>query len=1096
MSDHNRMIWLQSRSGAAALLLVLLTGLSLGYYGRLSLISPPTQTYRLDFGSAHWMQSAQPGNNVCFRKNLYLGETPRHAWVQITGVDGFSLFVNGHHAGVGGKALQDDPTIWGLFLGGNQSVICDISQFLVPGENTIALNVTRGSFPGNAKFICRGEITDSAGTTEFVSDKTWRVSNVPGTVPSLVTWISPTLDDSSWRHAVEASVERGNLNQPVPIPPILLQQPIKGQWIIDEKAEPGGNSTFLCRFDKINGARDAWLQIASDGAFSVILNGHYLGNFTDAVPSVKLINLRSWIRPKGNELLVQVQTPDSAPALIAEISFLSGQAKVGAINSDATWQLPNARNAATIGVYNYTGDRWGIPGKVGIPVALSAVEAMQQQINGWVFILISVSAVLLLWFWFGNFLARRRHEQSEQMLGVDATLHLPVLVATLALLLVRFDIRFRPDALINGGVFLALVAVLLLPRLLAIFWEGGVRPVQSLIAERREWSQWAKRHGFWIALGLIGLAGFIVRLRDLNTFPLDQDDILIRNYAQGILDRGFASLNFYGYVIPTTTYELLPYPIALSCLLFGWSDWAVLLPALTFGTATVVLVGLMARNLFDWRVGLCAALIHAFNPLNVFWSQHCFHPSQDQFFALLTIWSFYLAIREPGKLNVKYFYGAVLGFLFTYLSWEGVGFLLPIMAGTLMLMHPGRWTWLRQPHLWIGLAIVAAIVLVQLSLRKMVAPGFIFLGYGLAQLGGPQLYFLNPESMPFYYISSLLFTTPLLPLTLLAIIGVFYAWGNLSVRYCLVIFAALLAAFSLCMPVYSVRYFYFYEFLMPVIGCGVFFILWDQIRGLADGWKPALPIVWLSGVVLLLLVFGVTTETGLKVLRLAERPEPSLRYGVVRQDTKTPAEYVASHLRPGDIVLANLTQAFYLYGNRMPDYALNTLLATRMIYLNDFGGYRHRFVGIPMVRNLRDVNSIFGQGRRVWYIGGGPITVERSELKNALDFITQRSKVVFATYHTKVYLWDGVPTLAQQTVVNPALPPQPNLSPEKPDPEEIIGDDDEGSAVFSPHVSQSNLYPQWTRQNVLEPDPTRTNAAPTVQPLQPPRKPEKADSDE
>jgi hypothetical protein len=617
---------------------------------------------------------------------------------------------------------------------------------------------------------------------------------------------------------------------------------------------------------------------------------------------------------------------------------------------------------------------------------------------------------------------------------------------------------------------------------------------------RDEWQVWAQRYGFYVVLGLIVLGALIIRLHNLTAFPLDQDDILIRDYAQGVLDRGYASLDFYGYIIPTTTYELLPYPVALSCLLFGWNDWAVLLPAVIFGTLTVLFIGLMGRSLFDWRVGLAAALIEAFNPINVFWSQHCFHPSQDQFFAVITLWTFYLAIREPGRLHVKYFYCACFSFLFLYFSWEGVGLLLPALAGALMLLHPGRWAWLREPHLWVGLIIVGALVLVQLSLRKMAAPGYLFLGSGLAQLGGPQAYFLNPESMPFYYVSNFLLTAPLLPLTILTAFGVLFAWQNKPLRYGLSIFAALLFAFSLTLPVYSIRYFYFYEFLLPLLGCAVFFILWDRIRELIAGWWPARSVVAVSAVVVLLLVFGVATQTGVEALRLSNRPEPSLRYGVVRQDTRGPAEYVASHLRAGDIVLANLTQAFYLYGNRMPDYSLDTLLASRMIYLNDSGAYRHRFVGVPMIRNLRDAANVFGQGRRVWYIGGGPITVGRSELRDALDYITQRSKVVFSTYHSKVYLWDGTVTLAQTTVVNPAMPPQPEIAPLKPAPVDALEETNDGSSpdqpVSNPDVTQSALYPEWTGQKVLERDPARSNAEPSVPPLQPARKPERPTSDE
>ena len=249
--------------------------------------------------------------------------------------------------------------------------------------------------------------------------------------------------------------------------------------------------------------------------------------------------------------------------------------------------------------------------------------------------------------------------------------------------------------------FMGLIALLILPRLLV--WARRRKPAPPLFSASETWRGWASQNRFWIALGVIVLAALAMRLHGLTAFPLDQDDILIRNYAMGIFDRGYPSLNFYNYVIPITTYELLPYPIALSCFIFGWSDWAVLLPAVVFGTLTTLLLGLMGRSLFDWRTGLLAALIYAFNPFNVFWAQHCFHPSQDQFFALLTIWFFYLAIRQPGKLEPKYLYGACLCFCLLYLSWEGSGFLLPVLAGALLLMHPGRWGWLRQPQLWIGL---------------------------------------------------------------------------------------------------------------------------------------------------------------------------------------------------------------------------------------------------------------------------------------------------------------------------------------------------------------------------------------------------------
>jgi hypothetical protein len=266
-------------------------------------------------------------------------------------------------------------------------------------------------------------------------------------------------------------------------------------------------------------------------------------------------------------------------------------------------------------------------------------------------------------------------------------------------------------------------------------------------------------------------------------------------------------------------------------------------------------------------------------------------------------------------------------------------------------------------------------------------------------------------------------------------------------------------------------------------------------------------LAWGSGLTALLLVVGIATETGFKVFRLSEetpqgrsRIDPSLRYGIVRQDTRSAAEFVVSRLRPGDIVLANLTQAFYLYGKRMPDYALNTLLAARMIYLSEYHSYRHKFVGIPNVRNLRDVQSLFDQGRRIWYIGGGPVIEGPRELKNATDFFTQRAKIVFSTYHAKVYLCDGTVIPAQQTVANPALPPQPDIAPEKAAPEERVLEElawaQNGQPLSYPRVTKANLSPAWTHQKVSERNPASVNAKLRVEPVQPAREPENPESEE
>ncbi len=326
--------WCQSRQGGTALLLVGATSLLLGYYGWLALAAPPPPTYYLDFGAAPWIQASEPSNNVCFRKNLYLSAAPKYAWLQIAGIDRFALSVNGKHVSFGQAAEPGlESEVLSLTSGGNASAINDITQYLVEGTNTVAVNVTRGNFPGRAKLVCRGGVIDQSGhVTEFSSDTSWRVALTPGTIPALISWTDPEMDDARWAHAEETTSERNSLTQPVTLPPVLLQEPVKGKWIIDERPGPARSTTFQKHFDAPNGNTDAWLQIAANGNSSVIFNGHFVGSFTDSSPVIHFLHLKRWMKDRGNDLSIQVQGLDALPTLIAEVSFLSSDSRVARLD--------------------------------------------------------------------------------------------------------------------------------------------------------------------------------------------------------------------------------------------------------------------------------------------------------------------------------------------------------------------------------------------------------------------------------------------------------------------------------------------------------------------------------------------------------------------------------------------------------------------------------------------------------------------------------------------------------------------------------------------------------------------------------------------
>ena len=185
-----------------------------------------------------------------------------------------------------------------------------------------------------------------------------------------------------------------------------------------------------------------------------------------------------------------------------------------------------------------------------------------------------------------------------------------------------------------------------------------------------------------------------------------------------------------------TTYEAIPYPLALAGLFFGYTEWSLRLPACIFATLTIAVIGLMCRRLFDWRTGLFAALVYACLPLNIRWAQNAFYLSQCQFLSLSTMWLFYEAIQSR-PLHRSFLTGSATVFCFCYLSWEGTGFLLPALLMGLLVVRWGEWWWLKDLHLYRCLFFMGAVVVAQYCSRMLAGDTYLQVGFGLSNLSGP-----------------------------------------------------------------------------------------------------------------------------------------------------------------------------------------------------------------------------------------------------------------------------------------------------------------------------------------------------------------------
>ncbi len=177
--------------------------------------------------------------------------------------------------------------------------------------------------------------------------------------------------------------------------------------------------------------------------------------------------------------------------------------------------------------------------------------------------------------------------------------------------------------------------------------------------------------------------GFLLRIALITEFPtgFNADEAGQGYSAYSILKTGrdewgellpLFPRGFGDYKAPLYTFLTIP-----SVALFGLSEFSTRLPAVLFGTLSILLVYLLTRELFDSHTGMWAAVLLAISPWHIQVSRSAFEGGLGIFFVSLGL---LLAIK--GIHNRRYLYS---GFLFlaintyTYHSWRLATLLLTII---------------------------------------------------------------------------------------------------------------------------------------------------------------------------------------------------------------------------------------------------------------------------------------------------------------------------------------------------------------------------------------------------------------------------------
>src|SRR5713101_5628150 len=860
---------LPSRAQRWSWALVLLCGLMLGYYVQQTYFSPKQRQYQLDFGDAQWIEPPEVAPLAYFRKEVFLSARPEQAWVEVAATDNYELIVNSHTVG---KEAAVKTRVAGIY---------DIKKRLKAGTNVIAVSISRTSYPGSAQLLVRGLIKEQGGrVTSLLSDEHWRVGANKGIVEGSEEWTSPLVEEELWPNARRSVIKEN----PIPIAwvdtnPLLLQLPTSGSWMMAENA--GTDAVFSTSINADQARQETWIQVASSGDVDLLVNGHVI---TPAIPSsaqgkqlphlvaptaspsqnreetqpevsakgseapaktttslyepvvLSAYDISYWIKKGPNAIVAAVRT-DHGPACFFANGFLVRKdGSTARFETNSGWQIGDqpagnqpAQSHRAVEFGKDGSAPWGyLSQDLARPIDRSGFATLAKSC---MVISSTAIAIVAVWLLVSAIAAGRRREPFAYVMSRDALFHGPIAAGLLLLILPNYDPRFPTDWSFQLKFVIGAILALLAIRLLHLWANGRTAfGLKSRMAQLRQ-TEFRAVLPCLLLVAIMAL-GLGLRYHNLGYMSFDHDEYGLVGKSKGIYKLGFPYLIFAGEVRWQTTYEAVPYPLALSGLIFGYSEWSMRLPACVMGTLCIGIIALMGRRLFNWRVGLFAALVYACMPINIRWAQNAFYLSRCQFMSILTIWLFYEAIRVR-PLHRGYLTAASAAFCLTYLSWEGSGFLLPAFFIALMVVRWGEWWWLKEFHLYRCLFFMGVVVVAQYCSRTIASIPYLMVGSGLSSVAGPSLFFLTPAYTPEFYIDKLWLVENHVFFTIMIFLGLPFCWAHRGFRYVFTVLVMLWILHTNFLAALSPRYCYYFQPLVILAGTAAAMMLYDRVVSLA-----------------------------------------------------------------------------------------------------------------------------------------------------------------------------------------------------------------------------------------------------------------------
>ena len=1048
----------------------------LGYYVQQTYFSPKQRQYQLDFGNAQWIEAPEVAPIAYFRKEVFLSVPAAQAWLEVAATDDYGVYINDRTIGKGTGLKTRVAGIYDIkrhLKVGTNVIAVSSSRTSYPGSTQILVRVIIKEPSGKVTSLVSDEqwrVSSHKGivggseewNSPLVDEQVWpkaRRSAINGK-PVPIAWVdtNPLLlelpTSGSWIMAENAGTEavfstsinadharqetwiqvassgdvdllvNGHVVTPaIPssatgkaLPHLAAPSSSPTQGPEETQPSAGGNATETTPKPASSASPSEKPQETEPGVSpqgSPAAGNTKAPLFEPAILSA--YDISYWIKKGPNAIVATVRTEHLPATLFATGFLIREDGTTSRFETSSAWQIgdQSAGNRPLLSQRPIELGKdglapWGyLKQDLARPVDHSDFATIARSC---LVISMTTIAVVALWLLVSAFAAAQRREPLARAMARDALFHGPIVAGLALLLLPNYDLRFPTNWSFQPKFVIAAILALLAIRLLH-FWANGrtAFDLKSRIAQLRDTDFRAALP--YLVLAAIMLLGFCLRYHNLAYMSFDHDEMGLINKSKGIFKLGFPYIVYAGEIRWITTYELVPYAQALSALFFGYSEWSMRLPNCIMGTLTIGVIALMGRRLFNWRVGLFAAFIYTCMPLNIRWAQNAFYPQQCQFLTLLTMWFFYEAIRTR-PLHRRFLTAASVTFCFTYLSWEGTGFLLPAFMIALLVVRPFEWWWLKEFHLYRCLFFMGVVVVAQYCSRTIAGDPYLMVGSGLSNVAGPSLFFLTPAYTPEFYIDKLWLSENHVFFTIMIFLGLPFCWRQRGFRYVFTVLVVLWFLHTNFLAALSPRYCYYYQPLVILAGTAAAITLYDRLVSLAHragNATGARVAAHATGLAVLILLFLQSNESVMKEYALSSKgDQPTLmtRMNTYRYDYRGVAQYVKNHFRPGDRIIPGIPHVFAWYAGMPGDYSMDTLLGTKTGYNQLLAEPRFidKFAGLPVVRNITELREVISPAHRTWVVFAPYANFEKLESPSVLEYLHQTGRVEFESYRAKVML--------------------------------------------------------------------------------------------